>query len=554
MRNRIDKQNKYSSIVMSLKKGLFMLLFSCALLVTVFSVNTTYLFAFDDDGWMTYEEVKVEAYCVLDGSTGQVIFEKNADERRANASTTKIMTALTLVDDENYDPHRMLRVSQQAITLGDPNSARIKGLKAGDEISTLDSLAALLIASANDVARVIAQNYGGAYGAIDPRGENDPQRSEMLFVEKMNKHMAQLGLNDTHFTNPAGFDMQDRSHFTTARDLAYISLAAMKNQQIAHIVGLQRYRLPPSESHRDAFWASMSNSNGLIAYGADLLDSKYFARYTGIKTGTTPQAGKCLVGSGETHDGKLIICVALGITLPSAHIDNPWYARALPVRALLEEGARRIGSPAIDRQVNLLVPTVNTLPTHPTEPSSSGEDVIPADTDHDPSHVNPGANVSEPKVSGNTGTGIIASVRGLPIVLKILMVIGLLAIIFMVIRLIILIRSWGKSHDHRRKSTDYRRREDRRESYVRREQTMAAERGASDQYRPRVNDSQRFEQRERPPISHDHDDERSRDRQRSPRGRVVPSPGHRSAQVRDPFNARQPREGQNHFRPPNRRD
>jgi len=421
-------------------------LLSVILLFGIFSINRSATLAadFDDDGWMSFEDVKASSYCVLDGSTGQVIFEKNAEARRSNASTTKILTALTLVDDAQYNPSRMLKVSERAITLSDPNSARIKGLKAGDEISTLECLAALLIASANDIARVIAENYGGAYGAIDPAKKNDPVASEKLFVEKMNRRAKEIGLENTHFTNPAGFDEADKSHYTTARDLAYIALGAMKNPQIAHIVGIQRYRLSPTGDHRDAFWAPMSNSNGLVVYGADLLDSKYFRRYTGVKTGTTPQAGKCLVGSGETYDGKMIICVALNLTLPAGHANNAWLARALPVRALMEEGAKRLGCPAVDRGVNLLAPHASTLPTEPREdrPASAGAQE-PAHSEDQP----PGTSAQQgnvPAKTGTPGTGVVAAVRALPIVLQIFLAVGILAVIYLAIRLIAFMRRWER--------------------------------------------------------------------------------------------------------------
>ncbi len=387
------------------------------------------------DGWMTYKDVKIEAYCVIDGDTGEVIMEHNADVRRANASTTKVMTALTLINDKNYDPDRILHVSKQAVTLSDPKSARIKGLKGGDTIRTLDAMAALLIASANDVARVIAQNYGGAYGAIDPDNLNDPDKSQRLFAKKMNEQAKALGLKNTHFTNPAGFDEPDKSHYTTARDLAYITREAMKHPQIAHIVGMQRYRLPPTKNHKDALWAPMANSNSLVIYGAELFESKYFARYTGVKTGTTPQAGRCLVGSGVTHDGRTIICAALGIYLPSRYLNNQMYWRAVPVRALMEEGAKRLGCPAIERG-DLLIPT--TVTTTPIDATSTPEETEPVQPVQSGSSAQPSAIATVPGTTGGNGiVGMIKDARALPVAFQVLIAIGLLAILFLLIALIV---------------------------------------------------------------------------------------------------------------------
>lgn len=426
------------------------ILFLVLSLTVVFS-NVSYVAAIDD-GWMTYEEVKIDSYCVIDGNTGEVILEHNADVRRQNASTTKIMTALTLLNDENYDPDLLLKVSKPAITLRDPRSARIKGLKEGDEIRSLDALGALLIASANDVSRVIAQNYGGAYGAIDPDNLNDPEMSQELFMKKMNILINEMGLENTHFTNPAGFDTPDRSHYTTARDIAYITLEALKNPQIAHIVGLRRYRLPSDENHKDAFWAPMSNSNGLIMYGADMLESQYFVRYTGVKTGTTPQAGKCLVGSGVTQDGRLIICAALGITLPSAYASNQMYARAIPVRALMEEGAKRLGCPVIENRVHLLTPTFPTVPATtsvvPSEPSDAQD---PDDSSRPDVNVFPGVIGSESGSTDEPGeTGLLAIFKALPVTFQILMAIGLLAVLVLFIWLFVRVAGSGRRRRPRR--------------------------------------------------------------------------------------------------------
>ncbi len=319
-------------------KQLAILVFLTLLIMTQW-VAPLKVHAVDHLGWPAFDEVAVESYCVIDQETGREILSKNPDTKRANASTTKIMTALVLVEDEHFDPDQLLTVSEGALIFSDPASVRLKGLKAGDQLRTADCLAALMIASANDIARVIAQNYGGAYGAVDPERVGDPVRSQAMFVERMNQRAAELGAESTHFTNPAGFDEGDRSHYTTARDLALIAAEAMKHPLIAQVCSMHYYRMPASSEHPNAWWGTLSSTNALIIYGADFLQSQYFTKYTGVKTGTTPQAGKCLVGSGLTVDDRYLICAALGITsldLP----ETPLLARALPVRAILEEAAR----------------------------------------------------------------------------------------------------------------------------------------------------------------------------------------------------------------------
>lgn len=337
-------------------------------------VNRMQVHAVDHLGWPAYDEVNVDSYCVIDAVTKKIIIAQNPDKKRANASTTKIMTALILVEDENFDPERMLTVSDESLVFLDPNSARLKELKTDDQIRTVDGLAALLLASANDVARVIAQNYGGSYGAIDPGGYNDATNSQELFVGRMNQRAVELGATGTHFTNPAGFDEADGSHYTTTHDLALIAAEALKNPLIAHICSMRYYRMPTTDEHENSWWGTMGNSNALVLYGADFMQSEYYERYTGVKTGTTPQAGKCLVGSGVTTDDRHFICAAMGITSIEMS-ENPWLARALPVRAILEEAARQEGVPVKEGR-DLLAPVTPSGQADPAQPLSPGDPVV----------------------------------------------------------------------------------------------------------------------------------------------------------------------------------
>ena len=336
------------------------------LLILIVTIMPTQVLA-AREGWIDFPDVQVSSYCVIDADTGQVVLEKDAHQRRANASTTKIMTALVLMEDKAFDPDQLLTVSSQSLFFLDPNSARLKGLQEGDLLKTVDCLAALLIASANDIARVIAQNYGGAYGAVDPERRNDASYSQELFVARMNERAKELGATNTHFTNPAGFDEADQSHYTSAHDIALIAAEAMKHPLIAHICSLQYYRMPITSQHEEAWWGTMGNSNALVIYGKDYFESRYYERYTGVKTGTTPQAGMCLVGSGETNDGRNFVCAALGI-VPAPLSSSPFLARAIPVSAIMEEAARIEGVPEkAPRDLLELPAVVEEEPTVTTE-------------------------------------------------------------------------------------------------------------------------------------------------------------------------------------------
>ncbi|NMA17196.1 MAG: D-alanyl-D-alanine carboxypeptidase [Clostridiaceae bacterium] len=305
-------------------------------------VAPTEVRAFDAYGWPSFEEIQVKSYIVIDAETGETILSKNAESRLPVASTTKLMTALLLLEDPAFDPERLLVVSKESKRF--PCSGAVcMPLIAGEHIRTVDCLAAMLIRSANDMANVIAENYGGAFGAIDPDNLNDPLESRRRFMERMNKRLGELGAHNTHFTNPAGFD--DDDHYSTASDLTIIMREIMKYPLFNRISGIRLYMMPPTDAHSSVMWAPLNTTNGLIYYGAKGLSSRYFKEYNSGKTGSTIGAGYCLVASGTTHDDRVLIAVALGLKPITADTS---FGRALPVRALLEEAASRIGVPEID--------------------------------------------------------------------------------------------------------------------------------------------------------------------------------------------------------------
>lgn len=298
--------------------------------------------ALDPYGWPTLEETQIKSYIVIDAESGETILSKNPESRLPVASTTKLMTALVLLEDPNFDSEKLLVVSEEAMRF--PSSGAVcMPLIAGEHIRTVDCLAAMLIRSANDMANVIAENYGGAYGANDPDNLNDPLESRLRFMERVNQRLRELGALDTHFTNPAGFD--DDDHYSTASDLTIIMREIMKYPLFNCISGISLYVMPPTDAHSSVMWAPLNTTNGFIYYGASGLSSRFFKEYTGGKTGSTLGAGYCLVASGTTHDDRVLIAVALGLKPINA---DTIFGRALPVRALLEEAASRIGVPEID--------------------------------------------------------------------------------------------------------------------------------------------------------------------------------------------------------------
>ena len=212
---------------------------------------------------------------LIEAETGAVISEKNADERRAMASTTKIMTAILTIEAGELD--KEFTVDSYAILV----EGTSMGLLEGDRVSRRDLLYGILLPSGNDAANAAAVSVGGSISA---------------FVKMMNEKAEKLGLDDTHFANPSGLDAD--GHYTTARDLAALAAYAMKNETFREIVSCRSKTL---EYGNPPYSRTLYNSNKML--------SKYEGAI-GIKTGFTDNARRCLVSAAE-RDGVMLIAVTL---------------------------------------------------------------------------------------------------------------------------------------------------------------------------------------------------------------------------------------------------
>lgn len=204
----------------------------------------------------------------------------HADERLPMASLAKLMTALLAVEAGDLDD--WADVSAGAAT---ETGTRI-GLRRGERVKRGDLLRATLVRSANDACRALADAIGASI---------DPRQPTAAFVTRMNTHAAKLGLADTHYANPCGHD--DPGQFSSARDLAALAHAVLAEPLLAGIV--QEREVAFSTAGGRKLSARTTNA---------LLDTLPGAR--GLKTGTTPAAGRCLVASVE-RDGHRVLAVLL---------------------------------------------------------------------------------------------------------------------------------------------------------------------------------------------------------------------------------------------------
>jgi D-alanyl-D-alanine carboxypeptidase (penicillin-binding protein 5/6) len=214
---------------------------------------------------------------VMEASTGQVLYEKDPHQVRSCASITKVMTLCLVfeaIDDGRLTMDQMLTVSAHAASMGGSDI----WLEEGESMSVDDLIKATVIMSANDAAVVLAEAVSG---------------SEEAFVTDMNEKAKELGMNDTVFKNCNGLD--EEGHVTSAYDVALMSRELMTHEKIFD------YTLTWMDSVRNGE-TQLVNTNKLI---------RSYQGITGLKTGTTSQAGSCITATAE-RDGLELIAVVLG--------------------------------------------------------------------------------------------------------------------------------------------------------------------------------------------------------------------------------------------------
>ena len=224
----------------------------------------------------TSEEPKLNsrAAVIYDRKSKKIIWGKKENEKRPMASTTKIMTAIVVLENANLSD--TVTVSKKSAGTG---GSRL-GLKVGDKITVNNLLYGLLMVSGNDAAVALAEYVGGSVEG---------------FADKMNQKAEELGLESTHFITPHGLDMAD--HYTTALELAEMADYAMNNEKFAQIVNTKNITININGRSK-----SLKNTNELLGNLNGVNE---------VKTGFTNGANRCLVTS-VNRDGMNIITVVLG--------------------------------------------------------------------------------------------------------------------------------------------------------------------------------------------------------------------------------------------------
>lgn len=219
-------------------------------------------------------QINSRSAVVIDRNSGTILYGKNENQKRKMASTTKIMTAIIIIENCNLNDTTI--ISKKAASTG---GSRL-GLKTGNKVSINDLLYGLLLRSGNDAAVALAEYCSG---------------NVTNFAIKMNEKASELNLKDTHFETPHGLDSE--AHYTTAYELATLANYAMKNTTFKNIVGTKLATISINGCSKQ-----LSNTNELLGN---------FEGIYGVKTGFTNGANRCLVTACKRQNMD-IICVVLG--------------------------------------------------------------------------------------------------------------------------------------------------------------------------------------------------------------------------------------------------
>ncbi len=244
------------------------------LVVTVFSV-----FCFSSTRYIVYAEDSIaKGMCVIECNSGRVIYEKNKDMKLAMASTTKIVTAITVLDNYTGDLDDKITIPDEAVGIEGTSMY----LRKSERLSVRELLYGLMLPSGNDSATALAILTAG---------------DEKSFCALMRETAEKCGALNTSFANAHGLDAE--GHYTTAYDLALITAYALNNQEFLDI-SMTKNKVIDATEQTDTRY--LRNKNRLLLSMNNCI---------GVKTGFTDNAGRCFVSATEKEDGTRMVCVLL---------------------------------------------------------------------------------------------------------------------------------------------------------------------------------------------------------------------------------------------------
>ena len=311
-------------------------------------------------------EVEATAAILVDTTYGSldVLYDQNSHERRYPASITKVMTALLTVEAVDNGQLSL----DDWITVGPEvnhevgSGSSTQNIKEGEVMRLEDVLYCALTASANEACNVLAQAVAGSVAD---------------FVDLMNQRAAELGMTGTHFANTHGYHNED--HYTTAYDIAIMCAEAMKHPAFRTIVSSVGHTVPATNLHEAR---ELHETNALVS---NFRYIGYLYQYaTGIKTGSTPEAGLCLASSAS-RDGRDLIAVVLGCVREPNTTGSQGMTQFSESRRLLEWGFKNFSRQTVLDSTSLRDEVEVTLSKEANyvgvEPQGVLEATLPTDLD-----------------------------------------------------------------------------------------------------------------------------------------------------------------------------
>lgn len=223
---------------------------------------------------------------LMERSSQKVIAEKKGNQKIYPASMTKIMTAVTALEQIS-DLDRKVTIPSEIITEAKNQGASMAGFCAGESVTVRDLLYGMMLPSGAECCTRLAKYLGG---------------SEQKFAEKMNEKAKEIGMKHTHFCNTTG--LHQENHYTTTKDMAILLDYALKNERFRKIFTSMTYQVPPTNFHR---WG-MTLKSTLFPYQEQLIFDN--GKFLGGKTGYTKEAGLCLASLAEIHGKEYILITA----------------------------------------------------------------------------------------------------------------------------------------------------------------------------------------------------------------------------------------------------
>lgn len=266
--------------------------------------------------------VSAAAWAIADAQTGKILWGANEAVPRVMASTTKIMTALIVLDLAVSNPDvlaEVVTVTERA----DKTSGSTAGIREGEKYAVGELLYGLLLPSGNDAAVALAEHFGQRLAKGEPQ-DKEPADSLKLFVDEMNRRAKELKMTETKYLDPHGNSRNQSS----ARNLITLAHHALKNPLFSRYVQTRRHQceaIDKDDKKRSVVW---NNSNQLLGIEG----------YDGVKTGTTGAAGACLVARGQYQNDALIVVVLGSTSSDGRYVDSrnlfrwAWQQRIKPAQ------------------------------------------------------------------------------------------------------------------------------------------------------------------------------------------------------------------------------